>query len=689
MAATATANAVNASALAADRAAINAYMSQGDSEYTQSTQEASRRNLYPESAIDDQMSNTETACAQASALVYLADRPTYVKLGKVGSETMFRITHETHRLLCLQQCNRIGNTINFTIIAVRGTASIYDALTDISLLTATSSLSSLQSDLASIKEQISNYISNDDENVILTGHSYGGYLALSTLLNASPEIRIKMSKCITFNSFQFADTAWTQAQVDFTGADHATIKHICMRNDYSSMLLQTSNSPVGFVDVYDNDSAPLSVLPESWNLLQQNALHGLLNFTQTHPETGSPLTDAGPTDGSYINVKASLSYESALYTPRTAGKTKRTMYLSWTDGGLERGDGSIQLSDDSIDHDEQQFSYDCVLDFSVIDGCVATSDGQILIPRVLTSNRGYSHTTRMHKIAGTEFSYAIQVYQLGQGWKYAHYAGIDEVPATMPFKDDVNHMLGTDVWDVQAYDVNPLWHEGLRRTLTDFTVPPVGIGALTIGGAPKNIMVYQSIDNDYHNQSIVYYFTCLQGASERLNTEAYMTNRGTPVAGWTNNGGAIAWNEAVFSIQKMSVNQYFDSATPYLETIYKIATIGPSLKDLGSILLNNHPALGASTFGPYPTSPDRYIGVVSGSGLIYQCHIYVYMEDANGNTMLHFLSGAGSNNFQTDPDFPNTEFNIDYTSSGFPRWYPITTNINNDPEALWTVEFEP
>ena len=135
-------------------------MSQADSEYTKSTQEASRRNLYPESAIDNQMSNTETACAQASALVYLADRPTYVKLGKVGSETMFRITHQTERLLCLQQCNQTGNTINFTIIAVRGTASTYDVLTDISLLTATSALSSLQSDLASIKEQITNYINN-------------------------------------------------------------------------------------------------------------------------------------------------------------------------------------------------------------------------------------------------------------------------------------------------------------------------------------------------------------------------------------------------------------------------------------------------------------------------------------------------------------------------------------------------
>lgn len=600
----------------------------------------------------------------------------YVKLGIPGQETIFRNTHNSGRIACYKPCNPTNNTIPQTIIAVRGTASTYDLCTDISLLTATSALSSLDSDLLLMKNDIEAYAASDSNNFILTGHSYGGLLSFETYAFNPGVIGLQTVRVITFNSFQFPTAKWTQAQTEYSAADHAKIQHFTMRNDFASMLLQTSINPVGHVDLFENDvDDPITVLPQSWDVYHNYLIHRLINFTAVYPEVGVTLLDDSP-PAVTIDIMSREMMENDHYM-QAPTKRPRSMPMQWYDAG--QNDNTIRLSNMDIEHNDTGYYFQSYLHFDIVGGCVATVDNKIIIPRKLVSDSLFPMDTyvRFRRVDGySQYGWVgtVQLYNTTtQLWNYAHIGGLSHgtLPLDLPLRENVDNMVLTDLWDVVDHGVEPLWDESLRRNMTDYATGPLGVFNTYVGSTPARVKFRQTLYTSTLGGNYTYYLA--------KNSRDYMGISG----GWVLDGGSPdPWTgKHIWNIELVGTNSLFPSNYPQLGKIYRIThdVNTDSLNSVGEELYYQGGV--TTTFGPAPDNDDRFIQLWSHSAGYY-CRIFCYRGG-----VLNWLDAGFDSSLSSYPAIDNS---LDMGDYGYAVWLPMDTlDPENSTMSTWRVELDP
>lgn len=639
----------------------------------------SRRTLHATGTENAVLDNTQVAACQACAITYFVDRPMYVKLGIPGQETIFRNTHNSGRIACYKPCNPTNNTIPQTIIAVRGTASTYDLCTDISLLTATSALSSLDSDLLLMKNDIEAYAVSDTNNFILTGHSYGGLLSFETYAFNPGAIGLQTVRVITFNSFQFPTAKWTQAQTEYSAADHAKIQHFTMRNDFASMLLQTSINPVGHVDLFENDvDDPITVLPQSWDVYHNYLIHRLINFTAVYPEVGVTLLDDSP-PAVTIDIMSRQEMQNDHYM-QAPTKRPRSMHMQWYDAG--QNDNTIRLSNMDIEHNDTGYYFESHLHFDIVGGCVATVDNKIIIPRKLVSDSLFPMDTyvRFRRVDGyTGWVGTVQLFNTTtQLWNYAHIGGLSHgtLPLDLPLRGNVDNMVLTDLWDVVDHGVEPLWDESLRRNMLDYATGQLGVFNTYVGSTPARVKFSNDIYSSYYGEQRLYWLTKSDNTFDYMAQDGQYSN--PDVAPWT--------GQHVWEISLDSVPQFFDANHPFLGKVYRIRNLehNRATDDLGEHLYfqgGHH-----STFGGAPDNDDRFIEVLNEypneTPKRVEVRIYCYRSG-----VLNYYDGS---NDGSNPSYPLIDTHTAIGGYGHPIWYPITTSPTGPyNDSVWDMYLDP
>lgn len=427
------------------------------------------------------------ACAAFSKYAYEhpAGGDEYVRPGEIYTPQYERPYARTHVDDMVIAYTPLGS--EDMIIAIRGTATMYDVANDIALFAGYQSL--FNTEKAAVLATVNSILSiTGIQNFILTGHSLGGMLAQSVALDIISQgvYAHRMQHCITFNPYILLTDKMKQfLDGDDFDSYNTMFQAFCMQNDFSSMIPQTIEdaSLIGYVHVYGTDAEPVTVLPSSWATFKQLQVHTIDNFV---PATGgiTPLTDYGPTPGDSLHID--LIKKGAL-TQYFTDATVSTLSLYADGNGATINSKQVMHDEDAVgtgEHGSYIFNVGALLLGSEGVQFDATTN-QISIPRTITSNyalfaaeqwvfkrveaRSATQAPLMDASL-TNYFYIKQFFQAtGQTTDFVVDTGIFN--QALPQNLSTGTVLGNEwaTWQIHASTVQP-FHDGLRRAL--LVLPP-------------------------------------------------------------------------------------------------------------------------------------------------------------------------------------------------------------------------
>lgn len=500
-------------------------------------------------------------CASFSNIVYNSAQPLYSTDRPLDpTDAAFvpcgmRMISQGPRMSIFSPLNTAAGTtpLAYTIYAIRGTQSDYTTL----------SFSDWKTDFDLLREQ-PNGVAKDEvesiyttivadmtarpfENVIITGHSLGGFIAteVGIALMSTPSLAARLKRVVTFNSYAFCTPSWQRARGElqpgawsqdtmpamvssilpstklFTSAERDIFLHFCMKSDWPSTLLQTMPAErlIGDVIVYETGASALTVEPTTWaNLFDTLSVHVMSNMLNADVLT---LQDDAPTMNSQANVICKSQFSTSAYPAAGTGDLEWALYIDQSGVNGE----ALFRSSQSITHNGSGYNWTITgSDFTLSQAIVDVPNARVYVPRVV-QNTGVEYTVRF--IKGSEPSlFAIQVLnEVTNIFEYLYFTNVPAavmpaaVTLTPTFTDTP---LGLFYWDTGVEE----FHEGLRRSIP-YVTPVVYNGLQALFPNPASGTAVANIKWHY-NANYWYMESSSLNSQVAGNKQVYARSYGNP-----------------------------------------------------------------------------------------------------------------------------------------------------------------